>query len=213
MNGDNQSQRFAIVAACVAFGLATVVAVLAVPTIRGRLAAAARPGGPVQSANGLLVVDLPPGWAAAPITGATGQVQAKDVAKAAYAEVGMAAKADLVDPDLKAWAERSRAVSGNRTKLRNRVPEPLQSVTLGGQTAYRFRLTGETTPSGFKVVYYHTYVQTGRQLVDVICWTTPTHEAESVADFDHLAGHVTDAKYQVGAGSPHCCPSYLLTQS
>lgn len=153
--------------------------------------AAADPGTVARSKDGLVAMTLPADWQLTTLPGNEGQIQAKCSDKHAYVEVTVASKSDLTDPDLKSWAEGCRARSERTSKLLNRKDEPLQPVTVNGQAGYQYRVWGDLNQLRF--VYVKTYVQTDRQLVEVMGWTTRSHEAEAKDDLDFMAGHVTDA--------------------
>ena len=143
-----------------------------------------------RSRDGRLIVPLPDGWRVAHLSGDGGQVQARCPAKDAYAEVNSIPRADRTE-DLRRYAQRCRDASDRTSRLADRQVDDLHAVQLGDRTAYTYRVTG--TLDGLRRVFIKTYVETDRRLVEVLCWTTPSHEDDAQADFDHIAEHVLDA--------------------
>jgi len=153
------------------------------------LALSALAAGAARSPDGRLVVTLPEGWRTAHLAGDAGQIQARCEAKDAYAEINSVAKADR-DEDLRRYAQRCRDASDRTSKLAGRQADALHGIRLGHRIAYTYRVTG--TLDGLRRVFIKTYVETDQRLVEVLCWTTPSHEDDAKPDFDHLAESVAD---------------------
>jgi len=123
------------------------------------------------------------------LSGDAGQIQARCDAKEAFREVNSIARVDR-DEDLRRYAQRCLDASDRTSRLSDRQTGELRGVRLGNRIAYTCRVTG--TLDGLRRVFIKTYVETDRRLVEVLCWTTPSHEDQAKADFDHLAESVAD---------------------
>lgn len=147
-------------------------------------------GEAARTPDGRLTIALPAGWHVARLANAVGQVQARCAAKEAYMEVNGVAKADRAERDLLAWAGRCRAMAERTSRLTDRQSDELRPVTLGGRPGYVYAVTG--TLDGQRRVFVKSYVETDRQYVEVMCWTTPTREPDVDADIQYMADHVRD---------------------
>jgi len=139
----------------------------------------------VKSADGKLEVKLPIGWVQTTIANSSAKLIVKKSTAREYVSFNTQAKAGLKRLDLKGYAKECMNASAGTSKLKNRIADTPENISMNGKPAIRYRVSGVDT-GGNNNIYYHVFFETPTTYVQALCWAESANFERSQGDFDAI---------------------------